>query len=357
MWRMDGTVLRERLWAQMLTGPLATTPVEVVDRLLAVQAQDGRGFRLALRCRSTGIAATDVDRSLTEGALVVGWLNRGTLHLVRREDYWRLHALTAERQRAANRRRLREEGVSEVHAARGVRTVAEALGAEGPLTRSGLRARLDDVGVPTAGQAFVHVLLAASIDGALVRGPVVAGEQCFVDPTAWIGIPPAPPDRDELLGWLARRYLTGHGPAEAADLGAWAGLPLRDAHRGLEVLGDETEDRPAGCVALRGRPRSAPVPPPRLLGPFDPVLHGWRSRDFVVGPHRDVVTTNGVFRPVALVEGRVVATWRLSHGAVTIAVREPLPVAALDALSLEGSAVLRFLGLPARPVLVSDAAS
>lgn len=351
---IDDPTLRERLTAQLLAGPRAPSAVAVVERLLAVQAQDGRGFRLAVRSRSAGLGAEDVDRALTEGGLVVGWLNRGTLHLVRREDYWRLHALTAERQRTANRRRLREEGVSEVHAARGVRVVAEALAGHRALTRSDLRARLDDAGVPTAGQALVHVLLAASIDGALVRGPVVGGEHRFVDPVAWIGIPPSPLDRDDLLGWLARRYLTGHGPAEAVDLAAWAGLPLRDAHRGLELLADETEDRPSGCVALRGRPRRAPVPPPRLLGPFDPVLHGWKSRDFVVGPHRDVVTTNGVFRPVALVDGRVAATWRLADGMVTITPRERLPATVIDALTIDGAAVLRFLGLPARPVLVSD---
>lgn len=352
---MDGSLLRARLRAQGLTGPPATTPEAVVDRLCAVQAQDGRGFRLAIRCRSDGLAATDVDRALSERSLVVGWLNRGTLHLVGRDDYWWLHALTAERQRTGNRRRLREEGVSEVQAARGVRVVADALAREGPLTRAALRARLDDAGVPTAGQALVHVLGAASIDGALVRGPVIDGDLAFVDPVGWIGVPPDLGDRDELLGRLAHRYLVGHGPAEPVDLATWSGLPLRDAHRGLEVIADVTEDLPSGTVALRGRPTRAPRPSPRLLGPFDPVLHGWKSRDFVLGPYGDVVTVNGIFRPVVLVDGRAVGTWRLPDGMVQIELREPLAPDVLDALGAEGSAVLRYLGLPARPVLVSDA--
>lgn len=349
------TSRRERLDAQLLAGRRATSAVEVVDRIVAVQAQDPRGFRLAVRSRSDGLHASDVDRALVEGELVVGWLNRGTLHLVRRDDYWWLHALAAPRQRTDNRRRLAEEGVDEVRAARGVRVVAAALAAGHPLTRADLRAHLDDAGVPTAGQALVHVLSAASIEGALVRGPVVDGEQRFVDPVSWIGPPPEVPDRDELLTRLARRYLVGHGPAEAVDLAAWSGLPLRDAHRGLEALADETEDRPSGCVALRGAPRPTTRPPPRLLGPFDPILHGWKSRDFLVGPHRDVVTVGGIFRPVALVDGRVVGTWRLRDGVVTIEPREPVATDVLDALTLEGAAVLRFLGLPARPVLVGDA--
>ena len=55
--------------------------VEVVGRILAVQAQDGRGARLAVRSRTTGGTAIAVDQALAERRLVVTWLNRGTLHL------------------------------------------------------------------------------------------------------------------------------------------------------------------------------------------------------------------------------------------------------------------------------------
>ena len=55
-------------------------------------------------------------------------------------------------------------------------------------------------------------------------------------------------------------------------------------------------------------PRSgAEVPPPRLLGAFDPVLLGWTSREQILGPHTELVTLNGIFRPFAMVKGRAVA--------------------------------------------------
>ena len=72
-----------RLVAQQLVGPPADGVLQVVDRLLAVQAQDLRAARLAVRARTTGLIAADVDRELQERTLVVTWLNRGTLHLVR----------------------------------------------------------------------------------------------------------------------------------------------------------------------------------------------------------------------------------------------------------------------------------
>ena len=77
----------ERLAAQGLTGRQARSAAEVVRHLLAVQAQDPRGARLAVRSRSTGLRAVDVDSALEDRTLVVSWLNRGTLHLVAAEDY------------------------------------------------------------------------------------------------------------------------------------------------------------------------------------------------------------------------------------------------------------------------------
>ena len=84
----------ERCAAQLLCGDPAGSAEEVARRLLAIQAQDPRGARLAIRARSAGLSASDVDSALTRRSLIVTWLNRGTLHLVRSEDYWWLHPLT-----------------------------------------------------------------------------------------------------------------------------------------------------------------------------------------------------------------------------------------------------------------------
>src|ERR1700710_3135103 len=89
------------------------------------------------------------------------------------------------------RTRLRQTGVGEAAAERGVETVAKALTDEGPLTRAQLRERLDSADVPTAGQALIHVLFYASLRGVCVRGPMVGKEQAFVAVRDWLGEPEA----------------------------------------------------------------------------------------------------------------------------------------------------------------------
>jgi hypothetical protein len=318
--------------------------VAVAERLLAVQGQDPRGVRLAVRARTDGLSAADVDRALTEArSLVVNWLNRGTLHLVRREDHPWLHALTAPLNLRATIRRLGQDGIGEAEADRGVAVIERSLADEGPLTRRQLGERLAAAGVTTAGQALIHLIALASLRGLAVRGPVVHGDHAYVLVRDWLG-EPEPVDRDAALAQLARRYLSGHGPAGDRDLARWAGLPLRDARAGMAAIASELEQREDGLVDLAGRPPAAELPPPRLLGAFDPVLLGWTSREQVVGEHQAAITVNGVFRPFALVRGRAAATWRMPGGEVVLQPLVPLSRADAAALRKEAADVVRFLG-------------
>ena len=246
--------LRRRRAAAQLLVPGERT-ARRVRRLLAVQAQDPRAARLALRTRG----ATAID----ESALVTTWLLRGTLHLVAVEDLGWLHGLTGGLARATIERRLAELGAAPE---RSLRVIERAL-AGGPLDRAAITARLEAAGLPAEGQIVPHLLGLAASDGTLVltgdgcalTGDVVAGGRAL-------------PDRDAALAELARRYLAGHGPATPDDLAAWSGPPARRA-RGLR--GDRgrpaaRRTRPAGAAAAAAVARVRRVPPrlarPRVRG-------------------------------------------------------------------------------------------
>jgi hypothetical protein len=318
--RARASTIAERLTAQLLAGAPADKPAAVVERLLAVQGQDPRGARLAIRARTTGLGATDVDRALSEDrSLLITWLNRGTLHLVGREDYPWLHALTTPPLLTGNARRLAQEGITTSRAEHGVKVIERSLAEEGPLTRVQLRERIAAAGVRTGGQALVHLLMLAGLRGIAVRGPMVERQHAYVLVDDWLGRPARAIDRERALAELARRYLAGHGPADERDLAKWAGLPLRDVRAGLSAIASELHIRPDGLLDLTGRPPTAELPPPRLLGAFDPLLLGWTSREAVLATHHQrIVTVNGLFRPFALVRGRAVATWKISAGEVVL---------------------------------------
>lgn len=339
---IDREVVAARLASQGLSGSPARDPVAVAERLLAIQAQDPRGARLAIRVRSSGLSVADVDRALSDRSLLITWLNRGTLHLVRSEDYPWLQALTTPPLLTGNARRLAQGGVTPEMADRGVATIEEALADEGPLTRLQLRERLDSAGVRTEGQALIHLLMLACLRGIAIRGPMAGKHHAYALTQDWLD-PLKPVDRDAALAELARRYLAGHGPADDRDLTKWAGLPLRDARVGLQAIGPELAERDDGLAQLAGQPAAEDIPPPKLLGPYDPVLHGWVSRDAILGDHRQLVTSNGLFRAFAMVDARAVATWRGSNGKVAIEPLEPISAKVTAALEADARDVTRFL--------------
>jgi hypothetical protein len=346
-------LLRRRLTSQLLAGPVpggAGAPDVVTERLLAIQAQDPRGARLAVRARSTDAGAGDVDRALDAGELLITWLCRGTLHLVRTEDYPLLQALTTPPLRPSSDRRLEQEGFEPRAIGRGIELIERALAADGPLDRRELRARLQTAGVPVEGQATIQLLFRAAIEGRIVRGPMNGGtEQRYARVADWMpaaaeAVARVAADRPGALRELALRFLAGHAPASDRDLARWAGLPLRDARAGLAALSDRIRVDAAGLVSLRRSPRMGAPPPPRLLGAFEPVLMGWCSRATVLGPQDARVVTGGIFRAFAFADGEAVAIWKLGRGGVELAPLGRIDPAVGAALARDGQAVQRFLG-------------
>ncbi len=353
-------VLAERVRAQVLTGVRPTDPVEAVRRVGAMQAQDPRALRLAIRARTTGVDAPAVQRALAEpGGLVVTWLMRGTLHAVPAADVRWLLALLRPARSSGRTRRL-ALGLDDPLLDPALPIAVELLAA-GPLTRGELADRLRAGGVPLGpGQAPVHLLSVAAREGLVCRGPDRDGEPTYVRLSDRLaGAEPVEPvERDDALARLARRYLAGHGPAGAADLAAWSGLPLRDARTGLGALAaaGEVEDvRIGGAPAYRlpGEP-SPEDRTVRLVPAFDEYLLGYRGRALALDAAyaRRIQAGGGIVHPAVLLGGRIIGTWRQrrADGRLIVAV-EPfrrLPRDTRPALAAEAADVGRFLGLPAR---------
>jgi len=263
----------------------------VLRRLVAVQAQDARSARLAVRARLPGLQADALDGH------PVTWLLRGTLHLVRSEDLPWLHALVPASVLTANARRLAQLGVEPSR----VEDVRSAL----PFERGEAGTLLG-----LQGQAVPHLLLRASLLGVCVHD--LAGRFRAVS------LPRV--DRDAALRELARRYLAAHQGADERDLAAWSGLGLRDVRRGLALAGGRDPAPPSPLNRDRGDSSADGAVPPRLLPAFDPYLLGWRDRTFAVPQAlaAGVFPGGGMFRATATVDGEVTGTWSVPGGRVRL---------------------------------------
>jgi hypothetical protein len=129
-----------------------------------------------------------------------------------------------------------------------------------------------------------------------------------------------------------RRYLGGFGPATTAEIGNWAGLPVRtvtDALRRVDHVTYEPDDG-ATLVDLPQAPLpDAGTPAPiRFLPTWDAVLlvHARRAR-ILPEEHRPKVfsSSNPHSVPTFLVDGVVAGSWRYVDGRIDLTEFDPLP--------------------------------
>jgi hypothetical protein len=386
-----------RARAQLLGSSRADGVAAVLARVVAVQSQDVRPARLAVRARSAGRTAADVDAACATGAAVRTWLMRSTLHMVAAADVRWLLRIFGARNAAGAAGRRRRLGLSDDLCDRALAALPEVL-ATGPRTRAEVVAGLDDAGVVIdgSGQAPPHLLLLAASRGVVCRGPETGrDEPTYVLLDEWVpadrpattapaapaacAVPPAdriariaaadpsadanpsggrtaaragePTDAD--LGRLAARYLAGHGPAAPADLAGWSGLPLGTARRAFaaaDLAEIATELGPLSVAPGRADPPEQGPAAVRLLGHFDGYLLGYRDRALSVDPAHDraVQTGGGFVMPTVVVDGHAVAIWRTTGQRVSVTPFATLSAAAAGGIDAEVADIARFLDRPVR---------
>ena len=297
---MSADIALLRLHSQLLAGNALDTPHAVVAHLGAVQAQDYYGALWAVGARMRDAVESDVERALAERRIVRCWPMRGTLHFVAAEDVRWMLELLAPRVLARHRLRLERDFELDARTLRRCRTVVQrALRGGHALTRPEIYAVLERAGIPAGASRGLHILFALAHERLLCFGARRGKQPTFVLLDEWL--PPAPPKpREDALVEIARRYLTGHGPATAADLAWWAGLTLREARE---------------AIALGGPPSEPPIrriPRVHLLPPYDEYTVAYKDRSAIVEPEhaKRVNAGGGILNAVLVVDGRVAGSWK-----------------------------------------------
>jgi len=320
-------IAQRRLHNQAIARANMATPGDVVKKLGAVQAQDYLGALWALGLRMQTAVEGDIEQAIANRQIIRTWPMRGTLHFVTPDDVrWMLALLTPRIVARAVRRHAQLE-LDESTFARSEALFAAALREGQQFTRPEMMAVLEQGGISTKGQRGYHILGWAAQSGLICFGPRQGKQDTFVWLDDWLPESKSL-SRDEALAELAHRYFSGHGPATIHDFMWWSGLPAAEARAGLAMVESQLADEELDGQTYWFSPAlSSPKvasPTAYLLPSFDEYLLGYKDRSAVLDPtHATKVVpgANGMFKPIIVIDGRVVGTWQrsLRKNAVLIA--------------------------------------
>ena len=309
---------RALLARQLLLERTAAPPGEVAARVCGLQTQHAPSGYVGMWSRTAGLRRADLTTALERSEVVQGWVMRSTIHMVAAADYRPFtEAVRAARRAQWLRADKRAAGLD-------MPAVAAALRgylADGPVTQPRLVALLEADGFPKL--AWVGAQLWVD----LMRVPPTgtwerprANLFALADEVLARGAPVSVEAAQELL---ITRYLRAFGPASAADVASFTGIPLGEVRAVLarcelrwfrSAAGEELADVPDGLLPKADTP--APV---RFLGTWDATLlvharrtqllpEAYRPRVFATTMPRSV--------PTFLVDGQVAGTWTYAGGQV-----------------------------------------
>jgi hypothetical protein len=321
--------------------PAAADPQGVVERLVAMQAQEHAYARWSVGQRC-GASSSTVDAAFDAGELLRTHVLRPTWHYASPADLRWLLALTGPRLEAANARRDDELDLDARTLRRATDIMAEAVAA-GPATRRELADELQRRRIAPSGQRMPHLLFHAELRMAVCSGPMRGKEHTYLPFDE--RVPPGPTFTDEeALAELARRWFTTRGPATIRDFRWWSGLPAAQALTALgavapELSSYEQDDR---TYWFAGSPRLSKGPRVDLVQCYDETIISYTET-------RDVLATADVsfpvprsidgFTHVVLCDGRLAGHWRMQRlrGGVQIETRLSRPLVERDRAALEAA--------------------
>ncbi|AEE52117.1 winged helix DNA-binding domain-containing protein [Haliscomenobacter hydrossis] len=304
-----------RLHNQKIIQPDLSSPQALVAHMGAMQAQDYPMSKWAVGIRLPGRSDTRIEAALDAGEIVRTHVLRPTWHLVSGQDVRWMLALTAKSIKALSVARDRELGIDSALYTRCNDLIAKALEGGKNLTREEVMLELEKGGVPTNSSRAVHFMMNAEVDAIVCNGIMQGKKQTYalLDEK----IPPGLVlTREEALATLAERYFTSHAPATVQDFQWWSGLPMSDARAGLEGIKSGLQSLVVEGKTYFFTEKSTTASPQNasvfFLPAFDEYTVSYKYRSTVFDPtwHKEAITSNGIFKPIIVVNGLVLGIWK-----------------------------------------------
>lgn len=313
-----------RLSAQQLHNPTFNTPLELVEWMGAIQAQDYNMAKWAIAIRLKEASLKELNSALERGDIIRTHILRPTWHFVSKNDIRWMMMLSGKRIQAANDSYGKQLNLSKENYNKHYKLLEKMLESNPSLTKQEIAAEFEQHGISTEAP-YLNRILAYAETNCLICSGVDKNKKAtysLFDER----VPPVPEvSKEEALAMLATKYFGSHSPATLADFSWWSGLPITEVRKAISLISNElvkeTIDGQEFFIHSSCN-RTAPDGLLHLLPSFDEYLISYKDRTAAIElKHYPKAFNNfGTFYPVIMQHGKVIGNWKkvLKKGAVTV---------------------------------------
>lgn len=302
-----------RLHSHLLTDHDYTTVSDIVRHYGCMQAQDIGQAQRVIGSRLPWATQQDIRQALSDWSIVRTRPMRGTLHYMAPEHVHRMLDLCASKTLQGFAKRREFLWISDHYAETALDLMTKALQGKKSLTRSAMGEMLAAWGIPMQTQRVYHLCCYAATRKLICFGPPTDKEETFVLLDDRVAKPKIL-THDEQLATLARMYIRGHGSTTVDDLARWTGLWKTECKKAIALVDDEfdTIEQSGKTYYYKTPPHIKSSKSVHLLGWFDEYFIGYKDRSPVADTehHGKMFTSNGIFFPLILLDGKVAGTWK-----------------------------------------------
>ena len=307
-------IANHRFIHQQLADSKFTTAKELVGWMGAIQAQDFHMSKMAVGIRVKDATEKSIESALHAGEIIRMHLLRPTWHLVSAEDVTWMLALSAAHIQTTMRARDRELELTATVFNKSNAILENSLRDGNHMSRQELIVKLKEAGIAVDNNRASHLLMHAESDGIICSGKFKANQLSYAILSERVPLTKKI-EQDEALVELAKRYFMSHGPATLADFTWWSGLSVSKSRIGLEMARQDLESFTSEGKTIWFSKVSIPkiyTEVVHLVPAYDEFIISYTDRNASLGHeiHSKAVSSNGLFRPVLVQNGRVIGTWK-----------------------------------------------
>lgn len=303
-----------RLKQQKINYQDLSTPQKVVAYMGAMQAQDLEMSKWAVGLRLPNSTQTHIENALNDGKLVRTHILRPTWHIISGQDIRWMMALTGKNIKTLAGTYERKLGMDAALFTKANDLMVKALEGGKSLTRQELMQELEKGGIKTDSSRAVHFMMNAETDAIVCNGTPKGKEITYalLDEKVPKGLIL---NKEESLFALAQRYFRSHSPATLQDFHWWSGLSMTDARAGLQSIQSDLEqmEYEGKSYFIHKEIEISNLEDSIFILPaFDEYCVSYKDRSAVFDKHLQgqAITSNGIFKPIIVINGKVEGVWK-----------------------------------------------